>query len=79
MIIALILLSIALTIQTVYLLYYKKQIKDIGNQLSFISQHHSFKFIQTQIKPKEIARLIDLCNTLLSNQRELNQDFIKKK
>ncbi|UJL45422.1 HAMP domain-containing histidine kinase [Virgibacillus sp. NKC19-16] len=78
MLIALILLSVALIIQTIYLLYYKKQIKDIGNQLSFISKHNSFKFIQTQIKPKEISRLIDLCNTLLRNQRELNQEFIKK-
>lgn len=78
LIITIILLSVALIIQTVYLLYYRKQIHDIGNQLSFISQHNSFKFIQTQMKPKEISRLIDLCNMLLQNQRELNQDFIKK-
>lgn len=78
MLIVLILLSFAIIIQSLYLLSYKKQIKDIGTQLSFISTHHSFKFIQTQMKPKEISRLIDLCNTLLRNQRELNQDFIKK-
>ncbi|WP_100012994.1 sensor histidine kinase [Lentibacillus sediminis] len=78
MLIALILLSIALIIQTVYILYYKNQIKDIGNQLAFISKHNSFKFIQTQIKPKEIYQLINLCNTILRNQRELNQEFIKK-
>lgn len=78
MLIALILLSIIFIAQTAYLLYYKNQIKDIGTQLSFISKHHSFKFIQTQIKPKEISRLIDLCNTQLRNQRELNQEFIQK-
>ncbi|MBO0994420.1 sensor histidine kinase [Bacillus sp. SD088] len=78
MLIALILLSIALIIQTAYLIYYKSQVKDIGNQLAFISEHDSFKFIQTQIKPKEIYRLIDLCNRLLRNQRKQNQAFIKK-
>ncbi|PAV28115.1 hypothetical protein CIL05_18590 [Virgibacillus profundi] len=78
MLVALLLLAAAFIIQTVYIMYYRKQIRDIGNQLSFISKHNSFKFIQTQIKPKEISRLIDLCNTLLRNQRELNQEFIKK-
>lgn len=72
------LLSVLLIIQTVYLLYYKNQIKDIGNQLSFISKNNSFKFIHTQLKPQEIHRLTTLCNTLLSNQRDLNQKFIKK-
>jgi signal transduction histidine kinase len=61
-----------------YLLYYKSQIKEIGNQLAFISKHNSLKFIQTQIKPKEISQLIDLSNTLLHSQRELNQQFIKR-
>ncbi|WP_051359520.1 sensor histidine kinase [Paucisalibacillus globulus] len=78
MLIALLLLSIALIIQSLYLMYYKSQIKDIGKQLSFISEHNSFKFIQTQIKPKEIHQLINLCNTMLRNQRELNQEFLKK-
>src|SRR5699024_8313592 len=78
MLIALILLSVAFIIQTIYFIYYKNQIKEIGNQLSFIAKHHSFKFIQTQIKPKEIYRLITVCNTLLRQQRELNQEFIQK-
>ncbi|MCT1903727.1 sensor histidine kinase KdpD [Oceanobacillus sojae] len=78
MFIALILISIALIIQTIYLIYYKNQIRDIGAQLAFISKHDSFKFIQTQIKPKEINQLIDVCNTLLRTQRKQNQKFIKK-
>lgn len=78
MLITVILISIALIIQTIYLIYYKSQIKDIGTQLAFISKHDSFKFIQTQIKPKEIYQLIDVCNTLLRNQRKQNQEFIKK-
>lgn len=78
MLITLILLSIALILQTIYIMYYKNQIKDIGGQLSFISKHNSFKFIQTQIKPKEIHQLITLCNTLLRDQRELNQEYLKK-
>lgn len=78
MLIVLILLSALFAIQSIYLLSYKRQINDIGNQLSFISEHHSFKFIQTQMKPRKIYRLIDLCNTLLRNQRELSQDFIKR-
>jgi len=78
MLIIVILLIMLLILQTIYLLYYKSQIKDIGNQLSFISKHHSFKFIQTQIKPREISSLIDRCNTILRKQRELNQEFIHK-
>lgn len=78
MLIALILISIAFIIQTVYLLYYKNQVKDIGNQLTFISKHHSFKFIQSQIKPKEIYQLMEVCNTFLRKQRDQNQAFIKK-
>ncbi len=36
--------------QTIYLLYYKIQIKGIGNQLD----HNSFKFIEKHLKPKEL-------------------------
>lgn len=78
MFIALILLSVVLTAQTIYFIYYKNQIKDIGDQLSFILKHDSFKFIQTQIKPKEIYQLVDLCNVLLRKQRELNEEFNQK-
>src|SRR5699024_8111025 len=38
------LLFLLLIIQSVYFLYYKSQIKEIGNQLAFIQKHHSFKF-----------------------------------
>ncbi|WP_040984188.1 sensor histidine kinase [Oceanobacillus jeddahense] len=78
MLIAILLISLALIIQTIYLIYYKSQIKDIGTQLAFISKHDSFKFIHTQIKPKEIYQLIDVCNSLLRNQRKQNQKFVKK-
>lgn len=78
MLVIVILLSILLILQTLYLLYYKRQIKDIGKQLAFISEHDSFKFIHTQIKPEEISHLIDLCNTMLHKNRELNQEFIHK-
>ncbi|XID95603.1 sensor histidine kinase [Paenibacillaceae bacterium WGS1546] len=78
MLIALILVSIALLAQTVYFVYYKQQIKHIGKQLSFISKNHSFKFIHVQIGSKEIYELVQLCNVLLHNQRELNQQYIQK-
>ncbi|WP_152656575.1 sensor histidine kinase KdpD [Oceanobacillus sp. CFH 90083] len=78
MLIALTIVSLAFLVQTIYLIYYKNQIKDISDQLAFISKHDSFKFIQTQIKPKEIYQLTDICNTLLRNQRKQNQEFIKK-
>lgn len=38
------LLFLLLIIQSVYFLYYKSQIKEIGNQLAFIQKHYSFKF-----------------------------------
>lgn len=73
-----ILLSVLLILQSIYFIYYKRQIKAIGKQLAFISEHDSFKFIHTQIKPKEISHLIGLCNTMLRKNRELNQEFIHK-
>lgn len=78
MLIAVIILSIALIVLGLYLLYYKKQISDIGSQLSFIIKHDSFKFVQTQMRPGEIYRLVEQCNLLLSKQRELSNKFIVK-
>ncbi|ASA23260.1 sensor histidine kinase [Paenibacillus donghaensis] len=68
-----ILLMVLLIGQSLYLFYYKNQIKDIANQLAFISKHHSFKFIETQIKPKEIDSLIRECNGLLTRIRAVDQ------
>ncbi|MFC6331646.1 sensor histidine kinase [Paenibacillus septentrionalis] len=78
MIIAIILLSAALIAQTLYMLIYRNQIKDIGNQLSFISEHQSFKFIHMHMRNKEMYQLVQSCNHLLRSQRELNQKFIQK-
>jgi len=78
MLIAVILLSAALIVLSVYLFYYKLQINDISSQLSFIIKHDSFKFVQTQIRPKEIYRLVEQCNMLLTKQRELNKQFTMK-
>lgn len=77
-VIVLAVLAAALMVQTVYLLNYKSQIKHIGNQLSFIMKHNSLKFIETQLKPKEIDSLIHECNELLSRQRTMDQQFIRK-
>lgn len=78
MVIALILVSIGFILQTIYLFYYKHQVKDISRQLTFITKHNSFKFVHLQIKPEEIYELAQTCNMLLKNKRELNQKFIKK-
>ncbi len=71
-------LSVLLILQTVYMLHYKSQIRNIGNQLSFILEHHSFKFISTQLKPVEIGSLVRECNALLDRQREVDQQFSRK-
>ena len=76
--VALILLLLICIGLAVYLRIYKKQIREISNQLDFISKNHSFKFIQTQIKPDEVYQLIERCNSLLREKRELHQEFIKK-
>ncbi|WP_042224209.1 sensor histidine kinase [Oceanobacillus manasiensis] len=78
MVVLLIVLFLLIIFESIYILYYKRQIKEIGEQLAFISKHHSFKFIQTQMKPKEISHLIDSCNVMLRTQREMNQQFIRK-
>lgn len=78
MLAVLILLSILMIGQTCYLMYYKYQIKDIAEQLSFITKHHSFKFIETQIKPREIYNLTQTCNSLLNRQREVEQQAVQR-
>ncbi|MBW4080153.1 sensor histidine kinase KdpD [Paenibacillus sp. S150] len=78
MVIAIIALAALLTAQTVYLLYYRRQIKDIVEQLAFISAFDSFKFVETQIKPKEISDLIGICNEILNKQRELVLRFERR-
>ncbi len=75
LIFTIILLSIALIGLSIYLIYYKRQIKNIGDQMEFILENQSFKFIQSQIRPLEIKRLIELCNTTLENQRSIQRNF----
>ncbi|WNS43704.1 HAMP domain-containing sensor histidine kinase [Paenibacillus sp. MMS20-IR301] len=60
------------------MLNYKSQIHQIGNQLSFIMEHQSLKFIATQLKPREINHLVSECNTLLNRQRALDEQFTRK-
>lgn len=71
-------LLMLLVAQTIYLLNYKSQIHNIGNQLSFIMEHQSLKFIATQLKPKEVNHLVRECNLLLSRQRALEEQFSRK-
>ncbi|AIQ45723.1 hypothetical protein R70723_07335 [Paenibacillus sp. FSL R7-0273] len=76
--IILVLLILLVIVQTVYILHYKSQVRNIGNQLSFIMEHHSFKFITTQLKPREISSLVRECNALLDRQRAVDQRFSRK-
>ncbi|MHA7965192.1 sensor histidine kinase [Paenibacillus sp. CAU 1782] len=78
MVVALIIVSMLLILQTGYLLVYRSQIRDIGKQLDFIGKHGSFKWISTQIKPPEVERLMGSCNVLLQRQRELEQQFARR-
>src|SRR5690625_3491987 len=79
MFITLTLVSIAFTIQTIYLLCYKRQIRGIGHLLSFILKHESFQLIQLQFKPKEIIRFDELCNMILCLKREMNKAYTEKR
>lgn len=78
MVVALIIVSVLLLLQSGYLLLYRSQIRDIGKQLDFIGKHGSFKWISTQIKPPEVERLMGSCNVLLQRQRELEQQFARR-
>lgn len=71
-----IVLSIALLVLCLYIVMYRRQVKDIASQLSFILEHRSFKLIDTQIKPKEIYELVQQCNRLFMEQRTLNERFL---
>lgn len=74
----LILLATLLIAQTIYLLNYRRQVQQISSQLSFIMEHESRKRIVTQLKPKEIGRLVQDCNKLLSRQTALGEQFSRK-
>lgn len=64
--------------QTVYLLNYRRQVSQISSQLSFIMEHQSRKLVATQLKPREIGRLVRECNNLLSRQRAMGEQFSRK-
>lgn len=61
-----------------YMIYYKRQIKNISDQLNFVLEHQSFKFITTDIRPKEIVNLVENCNTLLESSRELDRNYLER-
>lgn len=64
--------------QTIYLLNYRRQVSQISSQLSFIMEHESRKLVATQLKPREIGRLVRECNNLLSRQRAMGEQFSRK-
>lgn len=71
-------LAALLLAQTVYLLLYKRQVGAIAGQLAFIAGHESLKFVETQLKAKEIGDMADTCNRLLERQRELERRFARR-
>lgn len=73
-----VLLTILLITQSLYFLYYRRQIRNIGDQLEFILDKNSLKFIQSQIRPKEIIRLIELCNKILERSRHIERNFLSR-
>lgn len=73
-----IILVILFIAQTIYLHYYRMEIKNISKQLGFIIEHQSFKFLKTDIRPNEIMSLINNCNAMLESSRELNQRNIER-
>lgn len=62
----------------IYMIYYRRQIKNISNQLNFVLEHQSNKLIISDIKPKEISNLINYCNTLLEANRELDRNHLAR-
>ncbi|MBP2111887.1 sensor histidine kinase [Paenibacillus silagei] len=72
------LLLLLLIAQTVYLLNYRRQVGQISSQLSFIMEHQSRKLVATQLKPREIGRLVRECNNLLRRQQAMGEQFSRK-
>lgn len=77
-VIAIIILSLALLVQCVYMLAYRRQVKDMASQLSFILEHRSFKLVHMQLRPRELYGLVEQCNRLLLEQRRLNEHFLMR-
>ncbi len=78
MIYIIIVLFALLVASSIYMIYYKRQIKNISDQLNFVLEHQSFKFIRTDIRPKEIMNLVANCNTLLESSRELDRNYLER-
>ncbi|CAM4269260.1 sensor histidine kinase [Saccharibacillus endophyticus] len=78
MIILLTVLAVLLVAQTIYLLHYKAQVRDIGNQLHFIMQNGSFKQVDAQLRSREMMTLIRGCNRLLDQQKKADRQYTRK-
>ncbi|WP_020616461.1 sensor histidine kinase [Paenibacillus daejeonensis] len=58
---------------TGYILVYRRQIRSIGEQLAFIAEHDSLKYVEIQLHSPEIRQVSDTCNQLLDKQREMSR------
>lgn len=75
-----IILVILLVIMSLYILAYKRQIRNISRQMRFHKEHESNILVSQEIYSHEVTELIASINTILEYDREFrNQSFHKNK
>lgn len=72
------LLTAAVIILVCILIIYKRQIRDICRQLSFLKEHESNLMITKQINGGDIRELADCLNEMIERQRKERRKYLKK-
>lgn len=73
-----VLLTAAVIILVCILIIYKRQIRDICRQLSFLKEHESNLMITKQINGGDIRELADCLNEMIERQRKERRKYLKK-
>ena len=70
-----IIISIIITLLLIIIIRYKMEIKRIYKQVDFIKEHETNKIITASGTSKDINKLIELLNELVSVQRKETKDY----
>lgn len=69
---------VVIIIQWSFGIQYRRQMKKICRQMSFLKKHDSNMLIQTEIRWGNLGELSDQLNELLTKQRKEHQEYLKK-
>lgn len=70
--------ALLLTAAVMYIICYRRQIKKICRQLSYINENETNMIISSELKMSELVELSDKINALLKLHRETINDYLNK-